>query len=142
MRTEGHYFDAFEGTIAALVEAGFIAPVELEPQERRAPGYTSFLPSGEPCPPGKKAWRTPGFRAIRQLEGGTARLEITVSKDIQAARRAAKRAHEHEKEQERINDVLARVGNEIRGKALRMDCDSWGESWVGTKYLSVNNINW
>lgn len=133
LRSEGHYFDAFEGTTDALVKAGLVAPAELEPQERRAPGYTAFLPGGEPCPPGKGVWRTPGYRAIRLLEGGTIRLEITVSKEIQAERRAAKRAHEYEAEQARINEVLAQVGNDLRGMELRMECGSWGESWTGTK---------
>lgn len=132
-QTEGHYFDAFEGTIDALVNAGLIAPAELEPQERRAPGYTAFLPGGEPCPPGKGAWRTPGYRAIRLLEDGTIRLEITVSKEVQAKRRAVKRALEYDAEQARINEALAKIGNELRGKALRMECGSRGESWTGTK---------
>lgn len=132
-QSEGHYFDAFEGSIGALVDAGLITPAELEPQERREPGYTAFLPSGEPCPPGKKAWRTAGYRALRQLEDGTIRLEVTVSKDEQALRRTAKRAREYENEQARINEALALVGNDLRGKALRTEYGSWGESWTGTK---------
>lgn len=132
-QSEGHYFDAFEGSIGALVDAGLITPVELEPQERRAPGYTAFLPGGKSCPPGKKAWRTPGYRAIRQREDGTIRLEITVSKEVQAERRAAKRAQEYEAEQARINDDIEQRGHLFRGWKLQQFVDSRGESWEGTK---------
>ena len=132
-QSEGHYFDAFEGSIGALVDAGLITPVELEPQERRAPGYTAFLPGGKSCPPGKKAWRTPGYRAIRQREDGTIRLEITVSKEVQAERRAAKRAQEYEAEQARINDDIEQRGHLFRGWKLQQFVGSRGESWEGTK---------
>ena len=132
-RTEGHYFDAFDGTVAALVDAGLITPADLEPQERRTPGYTAFLPGGEPCPPGKGAWRTPGYRAIRQCEDGTIRLEITVSKEVQAERRAAKRAQEYEAEQARINDDIEQRGHLFRGWKLQQFVGSRGEIWEGTK---------
>ena len=132
-RSEGHYFDAFEGSIGALVNAGLITPAELEPQERRAPGYTAFLPGGQSCPPGKKAWRTPGYRAIRQRECGTIRVEITVSKEVQAERRAAKRAQEYEAEQARINDEIEQRGHLFRGWELAQFVGSRGESWEGTK---------
>ncbi|MGQ0727306.1 hypothetical protein [Acidovorax sp.] len=127
------YFDAVDGTVAALVGARLITPAELEPQERRAPGYTAFLPGGKPCPPGKKAWRTPGYRAIRQREDGTIRLEITVSKEAQAERRAAKRAQEYEVEQARINDEIEQRGHLFRGWKLAQFFGSRGESWEGTK---------
>lgn len=133
VRTEGHYFDAFEGTVTALVNAGFIASAQLEPQARRAHGYTAFLPSGEPCPPGKKAWHIPGYRAIRQREDGTIRLEITVSKEVQAERRAAKRAQEYEAEQAQINDDIEQRGHLFRGWELAQFVGSRGESWEGTK---------
>jgi hypothetical protein len=129
----GHYFDAFQGDQSALIHAGLISAGELEPQSNRAPGYTAFLPGGGPCPVGKKAWRTPGYRAIRQLDDGKIRLEITVSKELQAERRATKRAQEYEAEQTRINDDIEQRGHLFRGWALDQSVGRRGERWEGTK---------
>lgn len=132
-RLEGSYFDAFEGTVVALVDAGLIAAHDLIPQAGRAPGCTAFLPSGEPCPPRKGVWRSPGYRTIRQREDGTIRLEITVSKQVQAARRAKLREQQHEAEQVRINRDIEERGHLFAGWQLKQNVGSRGETWEGTK---------
>ena len=125
--------DVFTGTAEALVAAGFIIRDELKPQKGRPDGCTAFLADGEHCPPSRRAWREPGFRFIKRHDDGTYRLEVTVSKGMQAWRRKQEAAAKHEAEQERINKELAESGHKYREWTLRHDFSGGAESWEGTK---------
>ncbi|NPC57857.1 hypothetical protein [Caenimonas soli] len=132
-KTSSRARDVFTGTADALVAAGLITPGELKPQKGRPDGCTAFLAGGEPCPPSRRAWREPGYRAIRLLDDGTYRLEVTVSKEVQAWRRKQAAAAEHEAEQDRINKEVAEEGHKYRNWALRHDFGGYAETWEGTK---------
>lgn len=125
--------DVFTGSADGLVAAGVITPEQLNPQEGRAPGYTVFLPNGDPCPPLTRAWRESGYKAIRLQEDGTYCVEVTVSKQVQAWRRKAEKAAEHEREQDRINKELAASGHKYINWTLRHDFSGSCETWDGTK---------
>lgn len=134
--------DIYSGTAEALIAASVIASEQLELQKGRAPGVTVFLAYGEPCPPRVRAWREPGYKAIRQQVDGTYSVEVTASKEVQAWRRKAKKAVEHEREQQRINEVLAECGQHYRNWELKhgysgdANGGSWHNSyewWEGTK---------
>jgi hypothetical protein len=125
--------DIYSGTADALIATGIITPEQLKPQKGRAAGYTAFLPTGEPCPPSMKVWRDPGFKAIRQRNDGTFSVEFTVSKDVQAWRRKAEKAANHEAEEDRINKEIAENGHKYRNWTLRHEFGDWCECWEGTK---------
>lgn len=127
------YCDHYTGTPAALIAAGHISPEHITPQAGRTPGRTAFLADGQPCPPGVKAWRDPGFRAIQQLDDGTYRVEVTVSKETQKLRRSQERAAEHEAEQERIKQRIAEEGHLYRNWVFRQNFERDMERWEGTK---------
>lgn len=132
-KTSSRARDVFTGTAEALIAAGLITPGELKPQKGRPDGCTAFLAGGEPCPPSRRAWREPGYRAIRVLDDGTYRLEVTVSKEVQAWRRKQEEAAEHEAEQERINKEVAENGHKYRNWTLRHEFSGSSETWEGTK---------
>lgn len=134
--------DIYSGTAEALIAASIIASEQLELQKGRAPGVTVFLAHGEPCPPRLRAWREPGYKAIRQQDDGTYRVEVTASKEVQAWRRKVKKAAEHESEQQRINEALAECRQHYRNWELKhgysgdANGGSWQNSyewWEGTK---------
>jgi hypothetical protein len=125
--------DIYTGTTEALIAAGLITPGQLNPQKGRKPGYTAFLASGEPCPIHLRAWREPGFKAIRQQDDGSYCVEVTAAKDVQLWRRRAEKAAQHEAEQERIDKELAENGHKYRNWAFEQDFSGCAESWAGTK---------
>lgn len=125
--------DIFVGSLEALMAAGTLTASELNPQKDRAEGYTVFLPDGQPCPLSRRAWREPGYKAIRLLEDGTYCVEVTVSKEVQAWRRRAEAAAEHEAEQVRINQELEESGSEYRNRPLEHHFHGHSERWEGTK---------
>jgi hypothetical protein len=81
------FYETYTGEVEALVAAGIIAEAQLVPQRGRAWGYTAFYASGDPCPPGVLGHRLPGFKQIREQEGGGVRVDITVSTELQRQRR-------------------------------------------------------
>lgn len=125
--------DVFSGTADALIEGGIITREQLEPQRGRRPGVTVFLASGEPCQTNRRAWREPGYQAIRRQDDGTYEVEVTVSKDVQAWRRKADAAAAHEREQQRIVKAIAEGANKYRNWNLQHDYSGWAETWEGTK---------
>lgn len=134
--------DIFTGAAEALLAAGLVSQADLKPQQGRPDGLTAFLPDGTPCPPSRRAWREPGFRSLRRLGDGTYRLEVTIPKETQAWRRKAKKAQEHELEQQRMDAALAECGPKYRNWTLKHGytsdpsgatshtCYEW---WEGTK---------
>jgi hypothetical protein len=125
--------DVFTGQPDALIAAGLMSREQLEPQKGRTPGYTAFLPNGEPCPIHLRTWREPGFKAIRQQDDGEYSVEITVAKDVQLCRRRAEREAAQEAEQARINKAVAEKGDAYRNWTLRQDFSGGAETWQGTK---------
>lgn len=125
--------DVYTGSASALLAAGLITPEQLEPQKGRTPGYTAFLPNGEPCPTHLRTWREPGFKAIRQQPDGSYSVEITASKEVQLWRRRAEKAARHEQEQVRINKAIAEGGSEYRNWQFKQNFSGSAETWEGTK---------
>lgn len=128
--------DIFVGTAEALVAAGHLTMDDLIPQAGRPLGVTAFLGDGQPCPLHRRAGREPGYKAVRQLNDGTVRVEVTVQKDVRSWRRRQQASAEYEAEQNRINKELAENGHKYSNWQLRHEYDnhySWAESWEGTK---------
>jgi hypothetical protein len=136
-KTTRWYCDVFAGKPEALIAAGIIKPKDLLPQKGRAGGRTVFLADGRPCPLNYRAWRDPGYRVVLDLGDGSYTVEVTVPKDVQAARRKAERAAQcdadHEERQQRINEELAKKGKELRNWELVHRFGESSESWEGTK---------
>lgn len=131
------FCDVFTGTSDALIAAGIIKAEELLPQKGRAEGRTVFLPDGQPCPLNSRPWRDPGYKVILNVGGGSYSVEVTVPKDVQKTRLKAERAAaqdaEREAEQQRINEELAKKGQELRNWKLQHWFRDCSEEWVGTK---------
>jgi hypothetical protein len=135
--------DVFTGAADALIAAGVVTAGELKPQHGRPEWRMTFLPNGQPCPPARKAWREPGYKSIWHLEDGNYQVEVTVSKEVQAARRKAEKAAEYEREQLRINEEVEQSGHKYRDWKLQHGYSglpgipaSYGygaEWWEGTK---------
>jgi hypothetical protein len=134
--------DVYRGTADALVDAGLITLSQLKPQKGRRAGYTVFLADGSQCPPEQRSWRQPGYKSILQVDDGTYLVEVTVSKEVQAWRRKADKAAEHEREQQRIDKALAENGARYRNWQMKHgfigdpSCGSYQvdyEWWEGTK---------
>lgn len=125
--------DIYSGSAEALIDAGLIERSQLTPQKGRKLGHTAFLPNGSPCPIQVRAWRDPGFKAIRQQDDASYCVEITVSKGMQAQRRSAEKVAEHEREQQRIDVALAESGQQYRNWELRQGYNDDYEYWEGTK---------
>lgn len=125
--------DIYTGPAEALIAAGLITREQLAPQRGRTPGYTAFLPTGEPCPIHLRTWRSPGFKAIRQQEDGSYSVEVTVPKDTQLWRRRAEKAAQDEAQQERVNKELTENGHKYRNWVFKQDFSGCCESWDGTK---------
>jgi hypothetical protein len=138
VKTSTRWFcDVFTGSTSALIEAGIITADNLVPQKGRLDGRTAFLPNGKPCPANYRAWREPGYKLVQREEDGIYCVEVTIAKDAQTARRklerAAERAADHEREQQRINEELAKRGPELRSWKLNHRFLGWHERWEGTK---------
>lgn len=127
------FCDAYVGSADALIQAGHITAGELAPQPGRPLGKMAFLSSGEPCPPSRRAWREPGYKTISLNEDGTYRVEVTVSKELQAWRRKQDAAADAEREQQRIVKEIAEDGHKYRNWTLRHEYGGGSESWEGTK---------
>lgn len=131
------FCDVLTGTPEALVAAGIVKAEELLPQKGRAEGRTVFLPDGQPCPLNSRPWRDPGYKVILNVGGGLYSVEVTVPKDVQKTRLKAERAAaqdaEREAEQQRINEELAKKGQELRNWKLQHWFRDCSEEWVGTK---------
>lgn len=125
--------DIYAGSADDLIAAGLMNADQLKPQMGRPVGRTAFLPNGEACPPTLRAWREPGYKAIRQQDDGSISIEITVGKDVQLRRRKAEKAAKHEAEQERINEEVAERGHEYRNWVFRQVVGASAETWEGTK---------
>lgn len=123
--------DVYRGTADALVAAGLMTLAQLQPQKGRRAGYTVFLPDGSPCPPTQRAWREPGYKTIFHVDDGSYIVEVTVPKEMQAWRRKAEKAAEHEREQQRMDKALAECGPEYRNWTLKhgYSGDAHGGSW-------------
>lgn len=124
--------DIFRGTAEALIAAGLITQEQLAPQTGRRPGYTVFLPDGSPCPRTQRAWREPGYKTILCVDDGTCIVEVTVSKEMQAWRRKAEKAAEHEREQQRIDAALAESGPQYRNWTLKHGYTG-DANWIGSR---------
>lgn len=126
-------FDEFFGSAAALIAAEVLLPKDLEPQKGRAEGSTAFLPNGEPCPVHVRAWREPGFKAVRRQDDGSFKVQITVSREEHIARQNEQEAAWHEAEQEAINREILERGQEFTNRPLKQSFTRFGETWEGTK---------
>lgn len=82
--------DTYTGTAIALIAQGIIEPWHLLPQTGRQKGRTMFMPDGQAAPAGVSLSKvkTAGGMRITQLSGGLVRVEVTVSEQEQARRRA------------------------------------------------------
>jgi hypothetical protein len=125
--------DSFRGKPEDLIALGVLTELELVAHADRAPGYTVFLPDGAPCPPLRRAWREPGYKTVLACDNGDYIVQVTVSRDEQATRRAAKKAAEHEEREQRLNLELAERGATIVPNRVKHESNYWCESWEGTK---------
>jgi hypothetical protein len=136
-KTARWFCDVFRGTADALAAESVITLDELLPHKGRGDGRTVFLPNGEPCPPNVRAWREPGFKVVERQSDGTYIVAITVGKVVQAERRKAQQVSEsaaaYERQQQHINEELAKRGAELRNWQLQHTYGPWHETWEGTK---------
>ncbi|MDB5956745.1 hypothetical protein [Ramlibacter sp.] len=134
------FCDIYSGTAEALIAADLITRAQLQPQKGRQPGVTAFHAHGEPCQAHLRVWRDPGYKVIRQQDDGSLCVEVTVSREMQAWRRKAEKAAEHEREQQQMDKALSECGPEYRNWKLqhgyRNGQATWQadyEWWEGTK---------